>query len=655
MPAAFMKTSFASLLTVAIAGLVDVNGQYACDIPASGCSNGMFNQARCECECIEPFCPDGSGDCTNPSNDCGGNKWKDCTMGIDCPWWINAMRAESCTSGPNVPFGIWEIYNTKEDCCKTNFANSDSCNPGGGSGKVPTKPLIMAPPEDDIYEVIPVKFEVMGLPDDVSMRKIKNEMNTVLKRIILRVAKGIDGLRISDIEEREVFERKLMKKALRSLKRDVTLYFNVRVIRDDSKRFGPIVIAEIRDSYDELMSEIRTFTDIKYFYGNDISMTLCTSRNGSYDLCAKKPPSEPTPPAPASASAPSPITVQSSGDDGGGLPGWAIALIVIIVLLLLACIGYLIFIYFFHDDRNNSKEIQNNIYFDDKSRASAYTSHCSEPPPPPRPRNVVLKEPQISTYNNKKSSVKSNASRIKRQGRDPTMYVPGQEGKPDPDSSILMITDGESSRRYYAEEAPTKPKRDPTMYIQGKYSLEDPPLKPKRDPTVYFEGQRDPTSYVEGQRDPTPYVKGQRDPSMYIDGASVGQGHARDAPDGVQFQMDASEGDSDKYDFKNDSSYYSYTDSSERNAYERHDPSYYDSGGVSSAKTVSSQEPSVASKSSKKSKKSKKSGKNKKTYNPRKSLESDWGSSADLRSSLPEIHGQRQEQEEKRQTKSFYK
>mmetsp|Transcript_20609 Transcript_20609/g.38971 ORF Transcript_20609/g.38971 Transcript_20609/m.38971 type:complete len:385 (-) Transcript_20609:175-1329(-) len=100
-----------------------------CVAPSSGCTNGMFNQAKCKCDCIVPYCPDLYGDCSDPSNDCGGNLWAQCTSDADvnCPWWVDVSKAESCTTGPDVHLGVWEIYNTKESCCKTNFAYSNIC------------------------------------------------------------------------------------------------------------------------------------------------------------------------------------------------------------------------------------------------------------------------------------------------------------------------------------------------------------------------------------------------------------------------------------------------------------------------------------------------------------------------------------------------
>lgn len=50
---------------------------------------------------------------------------------------------------------------------------------------------------------------------------------------------------------------KLLQIVTRELEPNVSLYFNVHVIRDDRKRFGPIIIQEIRDSYGEVMEQIQ--------------------------------------------------------------------------------------------------------------------------------------------------------------------------------------------------------------------------------------------------------------------------------------------------------------------------------------------------------------------------------------------------------------
>ena len=85
-------------------------------------------------------------------------------------------------------------------------------------------------------------------------------LTTVLKRILLRLADSINGLKISSVEEKVVLSRRLEKlirlRALQETK-DVTLYFNVKVVRDDDRKFGPLIINEIRDSYDEVLDQVQ--------------------------------------------------------------------------------------------------------------------------------------------------------------------------------------------------------------------------------------------------------------------------------------------------------------------------------------------------------------------------------------------------------------
>ncbi|KAL7535797.1 hypothetical protein ACHAXR_006736 [Thalassiosira sp. AJA248-18] len=72
-----------------------------CENPYRLCRNGIFNLAKCECDCIPPFCHDSVGDCTILSNDCGDNPWIDCEQGFHCPWWDDPETG-GCAAGPDV-------------------------------------------------------------------------------------------------------------------------------------------------------------------------------------------------------------------------------------------------------------------------------------------------------------------------------------------------------------------------------------------------------------------------------------------------------------------------------------------------------------------------------------------------------------------------
>ncbi len=107
----------------------------------------------------------------------------------------------------------------------------------------PTKYPTIALDEDDKAEIIPLRVIFTGLPENISMSKVKEELETVLKRILLRLAEKVDGLKILSLEE--------------ALSSEEFLYYNISVLRVEGSKFGPAIISAIRDSYDELLSQIQ--------------------------------------------------------------------------------------------------------------------------------------------------------------------------------------------------------------------------------------------------------------------------------------------------------------------------------------------------------------------------------------------------------------
>lgn len=115
--------------------------------------------------------------------------------------------------------------------------------------KYPTIALI----EDD-EEIIPIQFSVSGITNSVSIDDINDEMEIALKRILLRVAENIDGLKIIKVEA-IVSPLSKLRRVLEE--EQLILYFHVYVVRSDEKNFGPYIIQGIRDSYEEVFSEIQ--------------------------------------------------------------------------------------------------------------------------------------------------------------------------------------------------------------------------------------------------------------------------------------------------------------------------------------------------------------------------------------------------------------
>lgn len=99
-------------------------------------------------------------------------------------------------------------------------------------------------------EVIPIKIDITGLPDDVQMEFLKDEVQSILQRVLLRLADIIPGLTIVRVESNKP------EQTIRALAKSVTLYYNVNVLKDERKEFGPIIINELREVYDNMLGQI---------------------------------------------------------------------------------------------------------------------------------------------------------------------------------------------------------------------------------------------------------------------------------------------------------------------------------------------------------------------------------------------------------------
>lgn len=170
------------------------------------------------------------------------------------------------------------IYNTRKACCSKNFLYSEICDLKVGTDP-PTKHPTIARPDDD-FEIVPISFDFLGVPDFVSVRDLKDELKRILRQILTRLSGRIDGLRITEIEER-VPQRRLREALLatradedevneemigvlregkgggRELEQYIQLFFNIHAVRDPEMKFGPLIVEEITDSYDEIIEKVQ--------------------------------------------------------------------------------------------------------------------------------------------------------------------------------------------------------------------------------------------------------------------------------------------------------------------------------------------------------------------------------------------------------------
>ena len=176
-------------------------------------------------------------------------------------WWVNGLSAEQCTTGYEIPHSLWQIYSTREACCNQNYPQSKICN-GSVEPEVPTKfPTITIDDVDTDSDIIPLRFDITGLPDDgagLSMSELKSEMKTVLTRILYQLMTTIDGLLITNVEQAAILNtQETLALGEEGDESSKSVYFNVHTKRVEGVKFGPIIISGIRDNYDEILQEIQ--------------------------------------------------------------------------------------------------------------------------------------------------------------------------------------------------------------------------------------------------------------------------------------------------------------------------------------------------------------------------------------------------------------
>lgn len=176
-----------------------------------------------------------------------------------------------------MPDGLWTVYSTEEECCSTSFPSSTTCYIELETK--PTKHPTISLEDDDGQDIVPIQFIVMGVPEDASINELKEGMLESLKGILLDLSQSIGELTVTNVEEKimgrrsrrnnleEAVERKSRhnsnrrnhsnRRPRRGLEETVEVVFDVTVVHHEDIRFGPIIIEAIRNSYDEIISDIQ--------------------------------------------------------------------------------------------------------------------------------------------------------------------------------------------------------------------------------------------------------------------------------------------------------------------------------------------------------------------------------------------------------------
>jgi len=221
------------------------------------CSNGgLYSDEMCTCMCVPPYSLDEDGDCTaTPAAGGGGsngeNSFASCQVNIDCPWWSNPLILEKCDTGSEIPEGVTELDWTREECCERHHSGSRFCN--GSAGGVDTDENMNL----GKFEVIPMKFSISNLSDDVDIADLKEQVRTVLKDFLLELSirfTGAADLGVSSVKETTRFDA--LEKGMDQVG-GIDIYYDVKVIREPEQEFAPTIIEEVIDSYANIVKGIQ--------------------------------------------------------------------------------------------------------------------------------------------------------------------------------------------------------------------------------------------------------------------------------------------------------------------------------------------------------------------------------------------------------------
>ena len=304
----------------------------------------------------------------------------------------------------------------------------------------------------------------------------------------------------------------------------------------------------MKDLSPSTLSFFRSYSD-ENLLGSDLTLNLCTSSSGKFTNCISD---EPLPVYDNDNADP---TVRAEEPTGGGLAGWAVAVIILAVLALLSCIGgFVVYKYQQRDEDDmqeqpREKHVYNGMYYptgsmprkprrvtthstyhdstrsrgDAHSRSRSHAYHQEQGRgrhPRPIRREPRMYEPNSTpdtsdsteaelavdlilsetsredpAFDEENFSINTYSTRKKRVGRDPTMYIPGQEDRPDPEAGggqLVLIADGEGGQGYH-EDPPLKVKRDPSSYEPTAGTSEAVPDSrhpgPPHEPTPEYYGE----------------------------------------------------------------------------------------------------------------------------------------------------------------------
>lgn len=248
------------------------------------CSNGgLYSDDLCGCMCVPPFSLDEDGDCTATG---GENSFASCTVNVDCPWWSDPLILEKCDTGSEIPEGVTEVDWTREECCERHHLGSKFCNgsANGGGGGADDSNVDLGK-----FEVIPMKFSIGNLPDDMDIEDLKEQVRTVLKDFLLELSVRFTGaadLGVSSVKETSRFDG--LEEGMNQVE-GVDVYYDVKVIREPEQEFAPTIIEEVIDLYENIVRDIQDNVSAELYVNICMEGDEEDSASSMFNRCALQP------------------------------------------------------------------------------------------------------------------------------------------------------------------------------------------------------------------------------------------------------------------------------------------------------------------------------------------------------------------------------
>lgn len=165
------------------------------------------------------------------------------------------------------------------------------------------------------FQTIPLKFTLMGLPNDIpQISDFRRAAEGYIKEILSYVSNDMDGVKFREVKERYVdtllncrrslsvsrslfsfandtYELVTEEEGAQEHTRIYNLYYDaVTIVPDQNEFHGPLIIDTVRYMHAELLQQIQEYDPMKYYYAEDFDLCTTTTKEASdksFDLCSQ--------------------------------------------------------------------------------------------------------------------------------------------------------------------------------------------------------------------------------------------------------------------------------------------------------------------------------------------------------------------------------